>query len=55
MPGVGVFRAGGLHDADWCRRAAHATTKLAAWRPGVDFDGAGKPQPVPDLRVVPPA
>ncbi|MEX2194112.1 MAG: patatin-like phospholipase family protein [Thermoleophilaceae bacterium] len=55
VPGVDVFRAGGLHDADWCRRAAAATTDLTGWRPEVDLDGEGKPQPVPDLRVVPPA
>lgn len=55
VPGVDVFREGGLHDADWCRAAAAATAGLMSWRPGVELDGEGKPQPVPDLRVVPPA
>jgi predicted acylesterase/phospholipase RssA len=54
-PGVDVFRESGLHDADWCRAAAAATAALMSWRPGVELDGDGKPLPVPDLRVVPPA
>ena len=55
VPDVDVFRDG--HDADWCRHAGGATAELlelaAHW--AVDFDGPDKPQPVPTMRVVPPA